>query len=427
MEEYIEANAKLYKNLADIRVSNISEINSALDKVADFIKTRKRILYGGMAIDFALKSNGFEGIYDSMILPDYDFYSPENVIDSLVLVDYLRKAGLEEAEAINGLHLTTRRVRLDKATYVADLSYYPEPYYSRIRIGTYNKFVFVHPDFQRIDLHLSLSYLYGLPGYENFRNRLDKDIKRFNMINKDLPFSSESYVKVPETNIWKGLMMETLNSPCEINLGKLPSDVCIAGFAALEIALRVCGLSKNTNMKIDSPDYLEVFTDSIKNYPVDIKYDKSCDILPEAGVCHKTSIIYYDNYGRLLSACKTKYGPIANVHYLSASFLFKYFMLGEKHYLDAYNKCLKLIEISDKKGMPNSIDGYYYGRTQLSEPMLYSNKSETCTYEGKEINFRPRIMAGTKHSDIKVETFITYNIRGQEIGEYIDKSFNCTL
>ncbi len=57
------------------------EILRALNIVKQFILKRKRILTGGMAIDFALKNKG-KALYSDTKLPDYDFYSPQFHVDA---------------------------------------------------------------------------------------------------------------------------------------------------------------------------------------------------------------------------------------------------------------------------------------------------------------------------------------------------------
>lgn len=406
MEEYILENRKKYENLAEKRVPNIKAIEAALDDVADFIKSRKRVLYGGIPIDFALKAAGGEGIYGPEILPDFDFYSPENVIDSLILKDYLQKKGFDEAEAINGLHLTTRRVRIDKISYVADLSYYPEPYFGRIPTLNYKNFLIVHPGFQRIDIHLSLSYLYGPPGLENFRNRLKKDIKRFGLLDDAYPLEALPKITASKKNLFAGMLMENFGRSVTADLDNLP-DGCVSGFAALRILQGVKG-------KVKIPDPIEIFTDNISTNGE--KFDPTCDIFPEALVVG--DIIYYNNFGRVIAANKRDGGFVVNAHFLCCSFLFKYFMLGNTIYLDAYKECIPFLK--------NAVNGYYYGSKQISMPALFADKKDKCKEEkGVDVNYRPFIKPFADYKEVKIENFPTYKIAGKKTDKFLDKTPRC--
>jgi hypothetical protein len=416
MEAFIEENEKTYKNLIEIRAANTSAVLGALDVVQDFIRSRHRVLYGGMAIDYALKAAGNAGIYGEDIMPDFDFYSPENIIDSIKLADILLAAGFADTKSINGLHLTTRRVRIDKTAYVADISYYPQPYFSRIRTASYRGMLIVHQDFQRIDLHLSLSFLYGPPGFENFRNRLQKDIKRFNMIEDLLPFSTTHLEPAPP-GTYSGMLLENFGTETTINMSTVPAEMCLMGYAALQFL-------KDPNIKkIKSPDPLELMTNKIEDCAGQ-KYEPTCDIFPESVVGE--NIIYYNNYGRLLSASKIGGRFVANIHYLCCTFLFKYFMLGESRFLDYYTECLNLI----KKQGTNSrsaacINGYYYGSTQIFPPALLAAKEDNCKLEEREIETRPKIRPDIKTEDIKIENLQTYKIAGKKTDHFTDKTENC--
>ena len=65
-----------------------------------FIKDKKRILYGGLAIDVAFKKHG-QGIYDpKYTFPDYDFYSPSHIEDSIIICNQLYDAGFKYTRRI---------------------------------------------------------------------------------------------------------------------------------------------------------------------------------------------------------------------------------------------------------------------------------------------------------------------------------------
>ena len=93
----------------------------ALEIVRSFIAERKLVLYGGQAIDFALRLKG-SGIYPDYQTPDYDFYSPQSVDDAYDLAERLAAEGFKNVGALPAIHVQTMRVKTD-FIFVADISY----------------------------------------------------------------------------------------------------------------------------------------------------------------------------------------------------------------------------------------------------------------------------------------------------------------
>jgi len=411
--------AKLYKSLSEKRVMGINEILSALDFVADYIKKNKYPLYGGMAIDFSLKVIGHEGIYTDAVMPDYDFISPENIKTSLEL-KALMENDFEGVDAINGMHLTSRRVRINKFNYVADISFYPEPYFSNIPMNSYQGFTFLHIDYQRIDFHRSLSFLYeGSPGRENFRNRLEKDIKRLNLIEKEIPISAH---KIKPINT-KGLLLEHFNKPQKIAMLNR-TKVCYAGFAAIIMFSQqnpeIFGdLALTWDSKV--PDPLEIFLDDYEYFKPDDKsqfYEKTVDIYPEAAV--RDGVVHFYNYGHLIAANKIGENYVVNIHFICASLLFKYFMLGNEIYLKYYRVMLKLIGTNK---FPYNVNGYYYGTVNMNFTFMYGEKEDDCGVKG--VKFQPRPKFGDKN--MAVENYITYETGGGKKDKIRRKNYECDV
>lgn len=195
MDQVIAAE-KQYIDIAEKRNINYPYIEKALVIVRKFIQDRKRTLYGGMAIDLNLKSAGHPGIYSDSAIPDYDIMSPEFFQDSLDLADILHKAGLPGVSAINQLHITGRRVRVNFVT-VCDIGYVPPDVYDRIprreitNLPLYRGLWVVSPDFQRLDIHRAFSYPYENAPQETILHRFAKDQKRFRMLDEQFPLEAK--------------------------------------------------------------------------------------------------------------------------------------------------------------------------------------------------------------------------------------------
>lgn len=190
-EKVYEAAALRHELIAD-------SLTAAFKIVAEFVRERRRVLTGGLAIDLALRLQGRQLYPDEMAaFPDYDFVSPDCVGDSQDIADRLHAAKLPNISAIGAMHVQTRRVRVDNRP-VADVTYVPPALYARIpwleiprvvkapitqeTVDKFGGLRFVHPWYQRMDQHLALSRPYVGPPREMVFLRLKKDIARFNLL-----------------------------------------------------------------------------------------------------------------------------------------------------------------------------------------------------------------------------------------------------
>ncbi len=170
-------------------------IDRALAMVREFIAERGRIVYGGLAIDFALRRQGHR-LYPDGRRPDYDFMSPDSVGDAYDLASRLASAGFPEANAIRGIHVQTMRVRVSFVG-VADIGYAPPAVYERVPTLDWEGVRFVHPDYQRMDQHLAFCFpLNGAPR-EDVYHRWRKDLARWNLLNAGYPLAPSGRAPPP--------------------------------------------------------------------------------------------------------------------------------------------------------------------------------------------------------------------------------------
>lgn len=161
----------------------------AIAMTKEFISARGLVCYGGTALDYAARLQGGK-IYDDekLALPDLDFYSADPLRDARDLADILWAAGFEETRVINALHVGTFRVDCGGNHFVADVGYCP--ILADLTTLTYESFKIVHPDYQRLDMHSALSFIYDNPPREVVFARINKDIERFNIIDALYPIPS---------------------------------------------------------------------------------------------------------------------------------------------------------------------------------------------------------------------------------------------
>lgn len=162
----------------------------ALDIVKKFIIFNKRILVGGTAIDYALRTVGSK-LYDENKIPDCDFVSPVFHIDAYTLGEQLCDSGITGVSVIRAFHVSTMKVRVNFVE-VADIGYVPQNIYDKIPTMESNGFVLVHPNYQMIDQHLALSYPFDLAPRETFFHRWKKDMTRNSLLNEHFPMKHDA-------------------------------------------------------------------------------------------------------------------------------------------------------------------------------------------------------------------------------------------
>ena len=176
-------------------------ISKALDITRDYVIKYKLILTGGTAIDLALRTKGMH-IYDDSEIPDYDIISENNLEHAQALAKILCEDGFDDINVINAFHTTTVRVRFKRiplldATFVPKNVIHRIPFMDVDIIDTQKinrAFRIIHPNYQKIDQHLSMSRLLEETGVSlNIFNRLEKDYERNELLNK--------YFKFPDPKI----------------------------------------------------------------------------------------------------------------------------------------------------------------------------------------------------------------------------------
>lgn len=194
--EKVFDNDKKFEDYAAKHTQGYEDTEKALEIVKKFIIDKNLIIYGGMAIDLALKAKGHKGIYKEDAVPDYDFMSPTHYDHACELAILLDKHGFKECQAVNAVHVSTYKVRTN-FVWVADITYIPANIFKTMPTMTSKDGLrFVHPDFQRMDMHRAMSTPYEKPPLEVFLNRARKDQKRFRMINEFYPLSILNKIEV---------------------------------------------------------------------------------------------------------------------------------------------------------------------------------------------------------------------------------------
>ena len=213
---------KEYENIILKNDKFTEDTEIALGLVKKYVIANKLIIVGGMAIDMALRLKGSK-LYEDDVLPDYDFYSPNYHIDAYKISENLHNAGLKNISVINANHISTMRVRVNY-TVVADVTYIPQIIFDKLPTLLYRDIHIIHPHYQMIDQHRSLSLPYENPPWEVITHRWKKDSVRYDMLYEFYPLeihnNGESVKKIQMTD--------------EIRISSIIfKDQCISGFVGL--------------------------------------------------------------------------------------------------------------------------------------------------------------------------------------------------
>jgi hypothetical protein len=185
LADWADSHAKDLKVLAQRRDADGPMIDRALEIVRKFIVERGLILFGGLAIDYALRLKG-SSLYPDDERPDFDVLSPRSVDDAYDLADILRAAGFEGVGAVRGVHVQTMRVSTN-LVWVADIGYAPRDVFDRIPTLELRGVRLVHPTYQRMDMHLAFCFPFSGPPREDVFHRWAKDLDRFNRFGQYYP------------------------------------------------------------------------------------------------------------------------------------------------------------------------------------------------------------------------------------------------
>jgi len=145
------------KNL-EIVHPNMELIQKMIKITENYIKENKRIVYGGTAIEAFLEAKGIKIYHDPAKYLDYDFYTPNNEMDSIAIANLFHDAGFSYSRRVLAIHPNTYRVSAEfTKEFIADATFIPEEAYKTLPKTEINGLLYVDPQFLKIDLYTSVS------------------------------------------------------------------------------------------------------------------------------------------------------------------------------------------------------------------------------------------------------------------------------
>ena len=181
IETRLEKAVNKAQEILDYESAHNTEILQALDVVKHFIQKKKRVCYGGTAMNALLpeKDKFYNPEYD---LPDYDFLTPDANSDVKELVSALKSAGFNHVYNRVGVHEGTKKILVNYIA-VADIT--------EVTLDIYNVYVknsktidgllFTNENMLRMMMYLELSRPRGEV------ERWKKVFERLQLLNKHFP------------------------------------------------------------------------------------------------------------------------------------------------------------------------------------------------------------------------------------------------
>lgn len=136
---------------------NRDEIMSMNKIVMDFVRTRKRKIYGGYAQNkVIIAKTPSDAFYNDKDIPDIDVYSPDPLQDVVDLSNLFKDAGFKNIIGKDAQHKETYKIFVNQIN-VIDLSYVPKIIYNKIPYIEIDGIQYVHPCFVYIDMYRILT------------------------------------------------------------------------------------------------------------------------------------------------------------------------------------------------------------------------------------------------------------------------------
>lgn len=344
-------------------------ITSAQEIVKKFIIDKKLIVYGGLAIDYALRLKG-SSIYYEHELPDYDCVSYRNVDDAYDLGEILFNAGFESVKVIRAKHVETMRVRVNLIT-VADIGFIPKKYFDLYKSLVYKQLHILHPDIQRLDLHRAFCFPLNNAPMEDIFHRWLKDLKRFKLYEQYYPIIPGKFNLISRTKIFDISFLKKYKI----------TEYALHGFAAFalfrnELIKHIDCDVPDLNIKITknkisldipvSDSLLHIVT--YKNIDTN-KNNKILDVIPVNSIINDVNIYEVS----MLSIVQINFINVVNVQYLLMWLLFNYnfndSIEDRSIYGNFYLYTIQMIELSQKSKLVDRKNNPFNPSITLLGPM----------------------------------------------------------
>jgi hypothetical protein len=172
------------KKRVDYTIANDGDIIKAIQCVERFLRKKRRVCYGGQAIN-ALLPKGRKFYDEKFTIPDYDFFSPAMEADVEELIEDLEKEGFDDISKKLSVHDGTIKVYVNYVP-IADCSDMNSEMFSIVqrRAKVVDGILYCDADLLRMMMYLELSRPRGEV------ERWTKVFDRLTLLNHEYPMNS---------------------------------------------------------------------------------------------------------------------------------------------------------------------------------------------------------------------------------------------
>lgn len=165
----------------------------------EFIKKKKRIIYGGYAMNQLITKKDKTDDFYGNTRYDIEFYSPEPLKDSIDIAMFFHNKKYNNISVGEGLHPDTYKLHVEFEN-ICDITYMDKNVYDGVKYITINDYKFINTEYMLIDAYRTFTD----PMTSYFR--LQKSLDRIYLILKHYPFD-KNYLDV----IYKEYLKRDMN------------------------------------------------------------------------------------------------------------------------------------------------------------------------------------------------------------------------
>ena len=194
---FLEDAVKQAKKRVDFAIANDAEIQRGIEVVERFLRKKRRVCYGGQAIN-SLLSKGRKFYDEKYSIPDYDFFTPSYKEDADELIAELKKEGFTEVHMKYSMHEGTIKILMNFVPVADCTDMHPSLFkIIQSRAKVVDGICFTDPEFLRMMMYLELSHPRGEV------DRWKKVYERLVLLNTEYPPTTcTDPIRVP-TNVTK--------------------------------------------------------------------------------------------------------------------------------------------------------------------------------------------------------------------------------
>lgn len=221
----------------------MDESKNVYKDIKQFIKDKKRIVYGGYAQNELIRAkNENDVFYKEIDLADIEFYTPDPIGDMIDLCDMLYQKKYKYIDGKEGVHNETYKIFVNFINY-CDISYMAPEIFNNIPTITIDGLRLSHPHFMLIDAYR----VYTDPMTSYFR--LKKTFTRFTKLINYYPFNENmTYNKIDYTDNKKEDVLEFIKKKIIRN-----SNLIVVGHFAFNRLMKKAKMSDQ--YIVDEPFY----------------------------------------------------------------------------------------------------------------------------------------------------------------------------